>query len=215
MSKSLVGVLVLGCSLITHSCFSAPEPVQLSTNRTPLFSSSRMFHVSGGESVENLQVATFADKILKAISEDFGGLPGRFNAPVKIVLLDRDSSPRVDRVQGYRDQTLTQVIRLSGVNEIDQELVLEVVTWCLLNRYALEYQPEQVREVSPVEMPQWVSMGVGQCLFSLTQNRNKQLLQQKLSSPFHFVSRPYHVLERAPCKSSPSFLRNVGCKFYG
>ena len=157
-----------------------PKEVVQSTNRTPVWSSSRLFHVAGGGSVDNLQTATFADKIRKAVAKRMSkSVPVFALNPILITLVDqRDAPPRVERRQRYALRTLEQEIRVLGPATVDQEQLLEAITWCLVNRHAVYLQSEAERTRAPVECPEWLSTGLAQNLFPETRTRNRSMLQR-------------------------------------
>jgi len=163
---------------LAASAWSGPGPAVLSTNRTPVLSTSRLFHAAGGTSSENLQIATFADRVKEALVNRVGmAVPEFSRNPILLTLREMDGTSRVQRFQQYANRALQQEVLVIRPAHADQEQVLEAIIWCLLNRYGFLLQGEEERERVGVEVPEWLSMGVGQSLFHLSRVRNRQLLQ--------------------------------------
>jgi hypothetical protein len=135
-------------------------------------------------------MAAFADKIYEAVTEQLGSPVPRFAGnSILLTLRVRDEErPRIERLQRYESRALYQEILIINPGQADQEHLLEALTWCLLNRYAMTRQALIRREVEPVECPEWLSMGLAQTLFPLSKNRNRRLLTRSFSrQPLHSV----------------------------
>lgn len=182
--------------------FAAGQVVQaesarmaVSTNYTSVFSPDRLFYAAGGSSVDNLQVATFAGKVQKDVAKQLGAPIPRFSGnPVLLTLRTQAGTwPRVDRFQTYEHRSLQQEILIINPARVDQEQLLEAITWCLVNRYGIIRQPAEHREENPVDCPEWLSAGVSQLLFPLSKHRNRRLLTQIL--PGQSIHAIEHILE--------------------
>ncbi|TAN37482.1 MAG: hypothetical protein EPN23_05700 [Verrucomicrobia bacterium] len=170
MRKFLASLLAI---LISAETASAAN----STNApaTPVF--SRHCRVSGPDSANNAVVAAYAEAALTK-SVHLTGLMIRQELfpPIKIeIAVDNDQpEQRVTKLQNMADGLLDQRIRMLNPAHADIEDFLEALSWLLLNRLAVQAQTRMTMPAPP-RMPEWLSVGLAQNLFSQYPLRNRQV----------------------------------------
>lgn len=172
--------------------------------RTPTWSSSRFFYVKGGQSVFNARVAKKAEDILKDVESLVGRAAPRFaDTPLFIQLDDSgDEGSLIETHQQYSDYTLHQrLIYPLGQRNLEEDMLEEIV-WLILNRYALIEQGESRRRLNDTKIPEWISVGVAQQLFSKSRQRNRAIVRDYYSQPAVYLPREIIEWVRIPDKNS-------------
>lgn len=169
-----------------------------------------MFHVSGGSSAQNLEVASFCERVQKQIVQTVRAPVPRFSTVPVWIELRPDSDPQAGlvRQQTYSSYALHQRLKTPPPEEMDQEEFLEGVTWALLTRYAVLRLPESERRRHLPVIPQWLSTGLGQWMMPESRMRNLRWIEKEANSaslPFPeeivgWIRLPYQGLrERVAC----------------
>lgn len=89
-----------------------------------------------------------------------------------------DAQGRIGRAQGVVDGDLLQRIRISSPEALDQEDLLETLTWMLVNRCAWNARSLAHAAKAP-ESPAWLSVGIAQNLYNEQRDRNLDLASRQ------------------------------------
>lgn len=142
-------------------------------------SAQRRFLVTGLDSSGNLTLAIAAEEIANLLESLLGQpIPLTRNQPIILSVREDDRVPRgsVTRLQGWTEQGLTQKLAVLNPRLMDQEDVLEALSWLLLNRYAIALQSPGERKARLAEFPDWLATGLAQNLYPALRSRNNRLV---------------------------------------
>ncbi|MBN1269908.1 MAG: hypothetical protein JXB04_09985 [Kiritimatiellae bacterium] len=142
-------------------------------------STSRRFLATGGTSADNVQLAEWAEQVAVKCA-DLVGWPPMFQRGDPLVLALRpvagSAGGRIVKAQGLVAGRLRQKLIVYGVEDVDQEDLLEALAWLLLNRYVFERQDPDAQPAEASEAPDWLAAGVAQNLYAALRARNGRMM---------------------------------------
>jgi hypothetical protein len=137
-----------------------------------IFSTSRRFMISGCVPLVAADLVRWADEVAARLEENLGPTPFERGEYIEITCRDLQAAPRVERHQDFSDGFLRQRLELYGLAQLDQEDVLEGLTWLLLNRRVAARQEGHGEDDEPGRVPDWLAVGVAQGLYAELRERN-------------------------------------------
>ncbi len=141
-------------------------------------SASRRFLVTGLDPAAAMSLAVAAEEAaarLEAILRR--PIPFARNQPVIFSARRDEKTGRglVVKGQGWTDRGLAQELEIVNVEQVDQEDLLEALSWLLANRYLAARQTAASRRARLAETPEWLSAGLAQNLYQSLRARNARL----------------------------------------
>jgi hypothetical protein len=141
-------------------------------------SASRRFLVTGLDSAAAVSLAVAAEEAaarLEAILRR--PIPFARNQPVVFSARRDEKAGRglVVKGQGWTDRGLAQKLEIVNAEQVDQEDLLEALSWLLANRYLAARQTSAQRRTRLAETPEWLSVGLAQNLYPSLRARNARL----------------------------------------
>jgi hypothetical protein len=83
--------------------------------------------------------------------------------------------------QSYSAEVVRQRVLIWDMPSMEAENYIEAATWLVLNRYVLDRQSPALRVHQPAVVPDWLSVGMAQCLISPLRIRNQRIMQRLVS----------------------------------
>ena len=177
--------LLVAVGMAASAKAQAPEPELRAgkTGHAAIYSADRRFMVSGMTSAENMVLARrLSDQATQVESATGMPLPMQ-REQVLGVMVQSATSPaaQVLKVQGWDDGRFYQRLLAPSALRMDEEDLMEGVTWLLLNRYASVYAPEGQRMGMGAAVPDWISAGLAQNAHAALRSRNRDWISRELA----------------------------------
>ncbi len=206
-----------------ESAHSAAPGGTTATNRVGamrVVSISHRFIVEGPIGVENANLAEAAEiaagKVESLLNEPLPFARGQYirltmRRPAHVL------QGHVFKYQDWGDFDLMQELVIVNPEKVDQEDILEELCWLLLNRYVIGRQPVEQRKYRLGTVPEWLSTGVAQNLYTSFRARNRQVVLKREEAgqvmPFSgivdFERLPQgRWVEKAYCGMAFNWIRN-------
>lgn len=149
----------------------------------PLTSPSGKFKVTGMDSPANAVLADWAEDILTRVESTVGMEVPFDDVPIRLIAV-RDANRPVNAVptEGWLDGFYQQKLFLVNPGQIDQERVLEGLTWLILNRIPASSQTARQRKNKLARFPPWLAVGISQHLYSSVRARNCDAAELSLAA---------------------------------
>jgi hypothetical protein len=155
--------------------------VSAGAQRASQMSSSRHFAVRGLPAADASGIARWCDEVEGHVNEwveqPVPFQPGEW---IEVFCDEVPAEPaRVVKGQGHVEGRLQQRLSVVNVSDVDQEDMLEGLVWLLLNRFVIHEQTPQQRDDHLGAVPDWLAVGVAQCLYPELRQRNTRLVTDR------------------------------------
>jgi hypothetical protein len=152
------------------------EKLPVPSHWTPITSHKRHFIVTDFPRCDALSIAVWAESARQRFVDwATVEIPGEQGFPMVMTAERRPGEPqgRVLKAQGFSDSgQRQQEITMINPAAMDQEDVLEAMSWLFMNQWIHVRQPVAERIKNPGKFPDWLAVGVAQNLYPELKERN-------------------------------------------